>query len=287
MRKLIRILAGVALLSAAALGPSPAFANHGTGTPPSNPAGGYHEEMPELAVPTPADLCIVSGQVLPGDPFDTAAHSPEAPLVNDDPSHSHFTFVESIINCTQTGPLAVDATGGNDGHMLDILGVPDVVDTTPLELDPVTDDSAQHEFDAHHGSVNESAWSNSSTYDGGQGGGHSNACADGQNNNKGDISIIRQSDGAPGKGWVKYVRVGVVVYAWGCFNQGSAAGANNHFGSTLVILPDLVPAQVDPFLPGTGTPTCVLEFAGLGPACGFILAGTAVTGPNWLVDLDR
>lgn len=302
MRKLIRITAGAALLGAVLfVGTTPVSADHdspaGTNWPCTsgdglNPPTGcdgdaYHEEMPDLAEAQPADVCVVGGQVLPGTVTNGGPqHLPGVgiPLVNEDPAHSHFEFVQSVISCLGTGELDVAANGGNDGHMIDVLDYPQSLpDATPLEVDPITSDAAQHEFDDHHGSTNESGWSNSSLYSGGQGGGSSNACTSAMNNNKADISITN-TGGASESGWVKYIRVGVALYAWGCFElDGDISGRNPFFSAVMVILPDLVPVSNPPFLPG-GDPTCLIPNSPV--PCGFIIIGAALRGPGWLIDTE-
>ena len=300
VKTLIRLLTGVALLGAAlAYDVSPASADHGVAATDepcpgdSGTAGDncWHEEQPDFAIAQPSDPCVVTGTVDPGNPPIYKTHFPSVPLVNDDPSHSHFAFIDSIINCPLTdGALSVTAEGGNDGHMIDILGDPDTLDTTPLEVDlddrfcstvypslcmgvPVVDGGRQHEFDHHHGAVGESGWSHSSLYSGGAGGGESNVCSTiptTRNQNKADININGNS------GWVKYVRIGVVVYAWGCV---LGLAPNQVFSSVLLILPNVLPVGVPGLYPGgVLNPLCLL---GLTP-CGFILAGTAWRGSAWI-----
>lgn len=294
MRRLLRIAAGLVLLGAAVIVavPSPAAADHdspnGTNWPCTSgdgfgpPAGctgdAYHEEMPALAEASSADVCVVSGQVFPGTVTVRGPnHLARIPLVNENPSHSHFQFVQSVISCLGTGALTVDAGGGNDGHMIDILDNPPAVDTSPVELDPLTSNAPQHAFDDHHGATNESGWSNSSLYSGGTGGGSSNACISNQNQNKVDISIRYEY------GWMKYIRLGTVLYAWGCFEPGGPiSGANPFFSAVMVILPDLVPISAPPFLPGTGDPTCLVPDDAI--PCGYVVVGVGLRGPGWLVD---
>ena len=282
MGRLNRILR-VVVLAVLASGQAPAFANHGTGPQGLDPAGGHHEDMPELAVATPADACVFTGQILPGTAFVGSAHPIPVPSVNDDAEHSHSQLVNSLVNCTQTGPLDVVADFGNDGHMVELWATPTCLFTVRcVELDPVTGGGPVHPFNSHHGSVGESAWSNSSGFSGGEGGGESNGCTGTANQNKGDIDIRRQASGAQASGWLKYVRVAAVVHMWGCFTGGTAAGPNNHFSITAALVPDLVPVSIPPFFPGTGDPTCILEFARVGPACGFLVVGVGVMGPSWL-----
>src|SRR5688500_15566887 len=131
MRKLIRILAGVVLIGAVlAVNVSPALANHGVGPDPDGEAGplidtqkppdgegtpndntgapgvdslGWHEEQPDFAIADVADPCVVTGTVDPGASFTNNSHLVEVPLVNDDPAHSHFEFLNTVINCVGAG----------------------------------------------------------------------------------------------------------------------------------------------------------------------------------------
>jgi hypothetical protein len=322
MSKLTRILIGVAmLLGAVAVMPSPANAGHGTGPSGSDPSGGAHEEMANAAIPTGnLDVCLVTGAVLPGTAFSNpTAHNPNVNLVNQDPSHSHFTFEEAVINCPlqgSVGELAVDADGGNDGHMIDVdlgygttdlppCGGPDGTIPQPesisdcIELDgPFSTNQPQHDFNAHHGSVNESAWSNSSRYvqadDGAPESGDSNACAagvDGDDQNKFNIDATPVGGGGKSEGWGKYIRVGTVVYTWGCFNDGAApADGRRTFGAALVIVPNPLPIDPTNGLFPASPLACVLEPFNAVPVvpdfdpCGFILVGAALRGTG-LMDL--
>jgi hypothetical protein len=324
MRKLIRILAG-AIIMAAVISPSAAYANHDDDTRPAGTSGnvppdtgtegstteGWHEEMPDLAVSGPGDVCFVTGQVEPGDTTVNPAHLINIPLVNANPSHSHFIFHDSLITCPlpgSVGDISILADGGNDGHMLDILHKTDgATDPVPellqpcgpnglcLEADPVTQPKkvAEHDFNRHHGSVNESAWSHSSEYsnDGAVSypTGSSNDCVGGDNDldrNKGDIDVLAPDTA---DGWVKYIRVGVVVHTWGCFFDGTIPGDLDVFSAELLILPDFVPEQVGQFFPGGGSPLCVTDGqpVDLGDPCGFVLFGVALRGTDWLIDCQE
>jgi hypothetical protein len=317
MRKLIRILVGVAMLfGAVAVMPTPASADHGEGataSPACNPAQDadcWHEEMPNAAVPTgDLDVCLVTGAVLPGTSFANPAHNPTIPIVNQDPSHSHFTFEEAVINCPlpgSVGELAVDAEGGNDGHMIDVdlgytgdlppCGGPDgslpTLDSIAdcIELDPISTNQAQHDFNGHHGSVIESAWSHSSTYVQADGDpaaapsapGESNACTDGLDQNKFNISATAAGP-RTSQGWGKYIRIGAVVYTWGCFNDGAApSDGRTTFGAVLAIVPNPLPVDPTGLFPASPL-ACVLEPFNALPTpdfepCGFILVGAALRG---------
>jgi len=339
MRKLIRLLAGVVLLGAllAVANVSPALAKHGqrhqgqlpeddlkpstTGGSHDDSTGGWHEEQPDLAVAAADDRCVVTGTVDPGRSFENDAHFPSVPLVNDNPSHSHFQFIDTTITCIAAGELSVRADGGNDGHMIDLFcgtaaspdptcGDPTAAGWTPLEADldsteslnicstvhpdlclgnPKTDTDGQHEFNTHHGSVNESAWSHSGDYSGndttGAHTGESNACGPDDNTknyNKADIGIVQVNPpNNTASGWVKYIRIGVVVYAWGC---APGLDANDRFSTVLVILPNVLPADPTNTFPANPlNPVCPFEsIVHLTPPCGFILVGVAWRGASWL-----
>jgi hypothetical protein len=253
MRNLIRIILGVVVLGAFVLvGQAPASANHGTGITGNSPIGGVHEPMPTPAVAVPGGVaCVVAGSVLPGTPGGGTPHA--IPPIGNEATHSHFNFIDAAIACTDSGLIPVNSDGGNDGHIIDLDGL-----------------SVPHANNDHHGSTNESGWSNSSDYSGGSGGGQSNACTGSANTNKADITAGSSS------GWVKYLRVGVVLYVWGCFTSGPLAGSNPALSSVLAIVPPStqgianLPFCLVPNNPVTGVP----------PSCGFSIAGAAVRGPS-------
>jgi hypothetical protein len=270
MRKLIRILAGVAVLGAIAFVPSPASASHGPA--PTAP----HEDIPVINIVNPltvTDACVVTGGVDAGTSFSNTAHGtiggvvPLIPVLTQDPSHSHFAFNEAVISCLllAAGGLDVEATGGNDGHILD-------VGAGPL----VGGDGPPHDHNGHHGSTIESAWSHSSDYDGDA----ADDCATGSNTNKADIEI------GGTHGWVKYVRVAAVVHAWGCVDLNDATspldGAGDYFSADLAISPQPVPLVDVPLFPDSPL-ACFLEplnfitNANLQP-CAFLLVGPAIRG---------
>lgn len=276
MSRLIRILAGTALVGALVFVNSPsALAGHDGGTGTNWPLG-PHEEQPEpKLVAEPNMLCAVTGGVTvpiytPGGP----QHSVVIPEVNDDPSHSHYTFLDTAIICGDISKLGVEifdvsATGGNDGHMIDVIdddnGDPielDCIDgLLPGDVDPGSKPCGgpDHGFNDHHGSVNESAWSHSSGYPGDPG-----LCDDnGGAANKGSITATGTvSKPGPNEGWVKYVRVGPVVHAWGSFYIGPYAtnkGGCANFSAELLFTP-------------TGT----------APGSPFLLNGVAEIGTGWI-----
>ena len=280
MRRLIRILAGVALVGAVAFVSTPVSATHDGGTGTNWPLG-PHEEQPEpKSVAEPNLVCAVTGGVTvpiytPGGP----AHSTVIPEVNDDPSHSHYTFLDTAIICGDSSKLTVEifdvsATGGNDGHIIDVIdddnGDPIELDCTdsvlPGDVDPGTKPGCtgdDHGFNPHHGSVNESAWSHSSDYAPGADDG---TCNDNPtvpvHANKGNITATGTlSKIGPNEGWVKYLRVGPVVHAWGSFYSGPYAankGGCVNFSAELLFTP-------------TGT----------APGSPFLLNGTAEIGTGW------
>lgn len=240
MRKLIRIVAGAALLTAFALVSTPASANH-HGTGDGWPDGGGHENEPKPLQVTapPHSTCAVTGQVTTdadgnpadgdeettGGPQHLPVPDPPGDPVTGNPSHSHYNFLDTAIACvgTVTQVFDVEADGGNDGHRS-----PD-------------NPQAAHPFNNHHGSVNFSAWSNSALYSGDKGtlvAPH--PCRPTAVTNKGDISATPTVPPQPANlGWVKYVRVGALVHAWGCFQAGPNAGTT--FSADLDFTPTNVP----------------------------------------------
>lgn len=209
MRKFIRIIMGVALLGAFTLLPTAAYADHddpngsnipspaaGKGAPGTEP--GWHEDIPDKEV-TDGAPCTVDGDV-------TTSHSG-----HDDSGaeptfgHGHYTFIGVEIACVGIeGNLNVLADGAFDG---------------PSD-DPVTGGG----YNTDHGSSTPIAWSHCEGYSGG-------CPEDNSNVNKGDIS---SSGGVTGSGWVKFIRVGPAVEAWGTI--GSCT-----FSAELIFSPVLTP----------------------------------------------
>jgi hypothetical protein len=278
MRKLIRLMAGLAVLSLLVMVAPPAAATHWGPAGPDDPSGGVHESAPALAVVVPAIPCVVAGDVVPGTP---GALRREHVIPGNQATHSHFTFVDAIINCTDTGGISVDANGGNDGHTFDIGN------SNCIELPPnLTGGTCPHPTGAahqpHHGSTNDSGWSHSSGYAGGSNNLASNACVSGNNRNKANIAA------GPGPvrstGWLKYYRVGVVLYVWGCFTGGPISTSGSPaFSAVLAIFP---PSGLFAGAPNPNFPLCLIpEVPPVTPQpapCGFSVAGAAVRGTPWL-----
>jgi len=282
MRRLIRLTVVVAMLATIAVFAPPASADHdepdGTNWPadPATGKQGDHEEKPNVAVARPDDVCVVDGQ-LNAAAFPTVGGPPHALGLpgQENPAHSHYDFVGvNTIECLSKGVLSVTSKAGNDGHAFD-------VDGGNVEADPLTNDAAQHPFNDHHGSVSESAWSNSSLY-AGPGGpragmapvpggwleGASNACDDsGRNANKGTLTAVN-ANGAVSDAWIKYVRAGVVAYVWGCFYGSADKLGGQVFSGAVAVTPS------DPVLFAT-SPTTPQPFN---------IDGAAVLGACWLVD---
>ena len=307
MRKLIRVLLGVALFGAfLTVLPAPAaLANHDLGaagtsnTPaPAGSAGnhgditnGWHEEMPNPRYAGFERDCAVVGTVKGGEPpQDPRGHNPFPPEGIDDPAHSHFEFIQTQITCINPAApvppevLTVIARGGNDGHI-----VPwEPVGSLP-ETDMVTPNCTfQHPVSPqphgkHHGSMTESGWSHSSGFNDTtsgyddpdvcteHNGGESGACVAGTVNNKANIEI--NGDPVSRANFVKYIRLGNIVYAWGCSNSLAPA---RRFSAVLAIAPD--PRDSD-------FPVCVLPEA-LRPVgmqgCDLLLTGPAHRSAAWL-----
>lgn len=277
MEKFIRILVAVGVLTAVAfVAPSPASATHGTDqavTPTvstdddNNPTGGTHEGQPAPAVATPAIPCAVEGNVLVGTPGNSEPHT--IPPAGNNASHSHFKFEDAFIACSDTLQIAIRSDGGNDGHLIDLDD-----QTTPH---PTANNAAGR---SHHGSTNESGWSHSS--------GFSNptitntVCTTANNANKADVAagpVLNET-----KGWLKYLRVGVVLYVWGCFDAGNGGpiAANPAFSAVLAIFPP----SLNPFPPAIPNyPLCLVppNMVTAPADCGFSIAGVAYRGPGFSV----
>jgi hypothetical protein len=305
MRKLIRLMAGIVVFGAVlAAAPGPASADHDLNSPagsnvpaPATGKGvagdnvnGWHEEAPNLKAAGPEQVCQVLGTVLGGDPpTPSAGHNPFPPAGIDDPAHSHFNFLNTVITCTDSTLDPVIADGGNDGHVLP-WPPPQPPPAVAPELEPVAPNCAyDHPVGAgngaHHGSMTESGWSHSSDYSGGSsntctaalpednGGNGPGACAAGNTQNKADITITRVGVGTAGgaPNFVKYYRLGNIVYFWGCNNILAPA---RRFSGVLVIAPD----------PRTQTgahafPLCLVPG---GAGCDLLLTGVSVRSAAWL-----
>lgn len=214
----------VALVSALALmiGQG-ALATHG------NPPVAPHETVPTpvpVGVPVRA-TCTVDGRVNIN------------PGVSPTPGHNHYVFTATTIDCTDSDPqdnstdrwnglYDVDANGGTDG--------PDHVNSgEPPESDP--------DGGSDHGEDCELGWSNSSGYSGGD------SLTVPGNVHKGDIGATHVPDGQSSPlgspNWVKFVRTGTVVQAWGELTFGAnshhGAGAVRKFYATLQFTPDQLP----------------------------------------------
>jgi hypothetical protein len=294
MRKLIRLMAGIVVFGAVlAATPGPASADHDCGSPagsnkPCPPASkgtagdgvnGWHEEMPNLKRAGAEHVCQVLGTVLGGDPAGPSSHTlPPAGI--DDPAHSHFNFLNTVITCDDATLDPVIADGGNDGHMLDPDG--GVIEHDPPQAIAV-DCVPQHPYNDHHGSMTQSGWSHSSDYSGGPSntctvatpqhdGGNAGACVAGNNINKADITITRVGVGTAGgaPNFVKYIRLGNLVWFWGCNNILAPA---RRFSGALVIAPD----------PRTQTgahafPLCLVPG---GAGCDLLLTGVSTRSAAW------
>ena len=295
MRNLIRIslgamLAGTLLI---ALPTTSALADHDVGTNTNSPgpnssrgtvgnnAAGWHEEMPDIAVASPEHQCLVLGTVDGGNPpVPSAGHNPFPPAGIDDPAHSHFNFLNTVITCDDFPEgLSVIANGGNDGHSLPWEG-------GTQEADFFGPDCVfQHEPNGHHGAMTESGWSHSSGFAGGSaacphllesGKQESNGGAKGLcrapkvgfgNNNKANLQI---NGTQIANDFVKYIRLGNAVYFWGCH---SALAPARRFSGTLAISPDpRTTAGEHAF------PLCLVPG---GAGCDLLLAGPSIRSNAW------
>jgi len=286
MRKLIRIMAGIAIVGALAFVAPPANADHWVAPNPT--PGDPHESAPNPAFAGFESVCAVAGEVLPGVTGGTSHTVNGNAVPGTQATHSHYKFVETSIVCDDIlGGLGVTANGGNDGHLVDVECT--TGDLNPSDCNTLVAD-VPHDHNAHHGSTNESGWSHCSDYNGDiESGGtdaddctypeaESNDCVSADNRNKGDIAA------GAATGWVKYLRVGVVIYAWGCFDTPATVAnlaARPFFSAALAIFPPStagagnLPLCLVPDNPVTGTP----------PSCGFSIAGVAHRSAAWLTDL--
>ena len=193
---------------------SPAIAGHGdswSGEPTMR-----HQQAPDKPLPGRAHTTSdVAGKVTTT-PTNLGSNKTDV-------AHGHYQFIETGLACsgTEGGTYDVDVDGGTDG---------------PCQLETrltyyVYDDGCPPDsaLDWEHGRTNAAAWSNSSGYSGGSGG---------ANANKGDINASGST------GWVKFVRAGTQVEAWGKFTSGGLAG--QCFDAALVFTPDVDGATVTP-----------------------------------------
>lgn len=274
MRRLSRILSGLAILVLFAFGVArPASATHWLRLRPDLPSltalslgrtKGHEHIPPKLGKASATDPCVVIGTIVPGRPARGYAGPLGLHLIpGNDARHSHYLFLNTAITCASIAPttLRVTSTGGNDGHLLDL----------PLGTRP-------HAFNVHHGSTNVSGWSNSSGFSLGSrlaalGSDRLalNGCGNLRTNqNKGDITI------GANRGWVKYIRVGVVVYAWGCVPGGPFPV----FSAVLLVFPPALLA-----IPGC-LPLGLLPLPlNRGKSCGFSIGGVAGRSVLWLIKL--
>ena len=193
-RMFVKIFVGVAFLASTSA-PN-AWATHG-GKP--IPFGAWHEARPtnQPVIDAVKATCIILAAVL------------VANGVGRLPSHDHYRMVSTLIVCNGVpglsnlnGSFRVDARGGTDGP----CHVSGVIDPQLRCFPP---------GDTTHGEDTELGWSHSSGFIP-----NSPLPLCGKRpalmTNKGNIFARRGSK--LGTGWVKFVRVGSVVSAWGCLH---------------------------------------------------------------------
>ncbi len=208
-RTMIGVLASVLLVGS--LGVVPSLAGHDATKPPFNE---FHEAMPTNAdsfVPVPESVCVMTGAVHFDDQNGTGGISA------DEFNHNHYTFLTGSMDCTSTvndlnGVFDVEADGGTDGG----LGV------------------------GAHGESRATGWSHSSNYDDGSIANKDSTAAascDSKKSvtNKGDIWVENNSNNKEASGWVKFIREGTDVEAWGCLSPHDGA-ADILFQAQLVVL---------------------------------------------------
>ncbi len=205
LRKVIGVLASVLLVGSFAGGS--ALASHGGDKPPTS----GHEDIPDNKaefLPTPEGECVVTGTVHVDDQNGNGGVEAEAG------NHNHYEFLDSLIQCESTPGSVIDDTfeviadGGTDGIGVDSNG------------------------NVIHGENDAIGWSNSSDYGTGQiAAWDSGAAANcdtgtkaGDDTNKGEIWVEGQASGKQASGWVKFIREGLVVEAWGCLSLHNGKG---------------------------------------------------------------
>jgi hypothetical protein len=182
----------------------------------------------------------------------TGSASPLSPGVSTTPTHGHYTFVDTVITCVDApdapgateswgGSYDVDADGGTDGHDC-APAVANGCDNNSA-VDP-TGINGSHAFNDHHGETCASGWSNSHGFSGGAGG---------ANVNKGDITVthVHAPVNHVGTGWVKFVRHGTVVEAWGELTFAATvpehgSGATRKFHTVLQFTPTTGDCEITP-----------------------------------------
>lgn len=225
LRKVIGVLASALLVGA--LASSPAL-GHGGGKTVDDPPPAPHEDIPTDAADfatAPEGECVVTGQVHVDDENDQGGVAP------DEFNHNHYRFVDALITCESatneflSDTFNVIADGGTDG------GVPGAPDVDP------------------HGENDSIGWSHSDKYDTGEiaakDSGDAASCdaRTPDDENKGDIWVQGQNSGEEASGWVKFVREGGVVEAYGCLGPDDTTQGDIFFQAELTFQPTDDPGE--------------------------------------------
>lgn len=234
LRKMIGVLASMLLVGS--LAAAPALATHGgdDNKPPTTDHEGMPENMSDF-VPVAEGECVVQGEVHVDDEDGNGGVAVD--VVN----HNHYEFTDTNIDCTSANPLlsgvfTVQAQGGTDGN------VPTV----------------------GHGENDAIGWSHSSQFGNQVANWDSAEAANCDiktktgDANKGEIWV--QQGSIEGSGWVKFIREGTEVEAWGCISTTDNDGVTTliFFQAPLVFTPTDEPDPNDPkvknaILNGTAT----------------------------------
>lgn len=217
LRTVIGVLASVLLVGS--LGAAPAVADHGGKKPPQT----GHEAIPTDPtdfVPAPEGAC---------------------------------TWKSSVSVDDQNGNGGISADEVNHNHYVSFLVPPfDSIDCTS-PTNPVLDQSFNMEVDGGtdgvvpmvgHGENVSIGWSNSSGYGDGSitaWDGAAAASCDARtpgDQNKGDIWVAGLATGNQASGWMKFVRQGAELYAWGCLGLSNGK-ANIVFQAWLQFIPEV------------------------------------------------
>ena len=192
-----------------------------------------HEPIPGNKadfVPQPDGVCDVQGTVT------------TSPGVSATPTHGHYDFVTASITCTAVNPLSTLPTGAYD---VDANGATDGEGTG----------DAKPGDETYHGETDAIGWSHSGEYVA-----SGNACDDKKNDsNKGNITATHEDSQKTLTGWVKFIRVGSAVEAWGCLAWDNESKGKINFQAELQFIPN-PPDQ--------------------NPVTNAILLGAAVVGPQ-------
>ncbi len=251
MRKFTGILAGVLLVTGAVT--PVALATHSNGDKESPPAP--HEAMPDNQ-PTITNVkgaCEVAGEVAIDELDGAKQPTGNGGVSAEEANHNHFSFIDTVIVCEGTDEnllgddlieaFTVEASGATDGCHPAAGG--NVQNCSNDSKDP---------NQTGHGEWDGIGWSHGDNFAG------NNVAACGKNGtstqNLGEIEVRANDIDKDAEGWVKFVRVGTVVDAWGALDWEEPGKKVDCFRAQL----DFIPTDTD------------------GKVNTAMLAGTAVVG---------